>query len=385
MDTRFAVSLWGADYARTFCDVSLPSQLAPGNLPTLVSNGGVGYAIYTDTATRPVLEDHRSLAGLRQMAEVEIFDVAEVAFGGQSIATRADAVPLAAKKHELQSLCYMHALDGAAEAGAVLFPLAADMVFSATALAYFAERARAGKKAVMANFLRLTRESAEPALSRTLASSPNGLIGRELCAIAFDHLHPVQQGFDVERGRISEYPIQLTWTAANGSLLVRGLFPHPMAVRPTTGTTRFDSTIDYDYAFRIAPDAEDIELARDSDDATVCRLSPGGHLAGAHRLVEVRPDTVAAHIVSETNRRHLEFFGALSLFHTAEPGEPELDAARRSAAFTSEVVDAIRARVEDGSADGPDLMTLKSFLGPVELYLSPQRRAIVDAVVKRND
>lgn len=385
MDTRFAISLWGADYARTFCEVSLPCQLAPGNLPALAHGGNIVFTIYTDGATRPQLEMHGGISTLRGLADVEILDVAEVSFGAKSIAAQADAVPQAAKKHELQSLCYMHALDGAAAAGAILFPLAADMVFSDTALAYFAERARRGKKAVMANFLRLARETAEPALIQALASSPNGLSERALCALALAHLHPVQQAFDIGRGRISEYPIQLAWTAANGSLLVRGLFPHPIAVRPTPAATRFDSTIDYDYAFRLAPDADDIEVVRDSDDALMCRLSPAAHLSDGHRLIEARPESVAEHIVRETNRRHLEFLETLCLFHAGEPGEPELEAARRSVAFTSAVVDAIRERVERGSRNARDLVDLKSFLGPVELYLSPQRRALVNAVVTPDD
>ena len=43
----------------------------------------------------------------------------------------------------------------------------------------------------------------------------------------------------------------------------------------------------------------DLEVVRDSDDATMCRLSPAAHLSGEHRLIERRAEDGQQRVAEE--------------------------------------------------------------------------------------
>ena len=46
------VTVWGQDFVKKFTEISLASQLTPGNIPALASESEIHYHIYTDRHSR---------------------------------------------------------------------------------------------------------------------------------------------------------------------------------------------------------------------------------------------------------------------------------------------------------------------------------------------
>lgn len=365
------VTVWGAAYVEKYLTYSLASQLAPGNLPAL-SGGDVEfvYHIYTDRASEPLFA-----AGVRALAphaEVRFHFYEDIPFKGVSLAEAMANSPPQTVKHNVQRLTSLHFLGLAVEARSdAVILLDSDFLFSDGAWPAMIEAYRAGAQAVCAMHLRLDEAIAMPLLGNRLGA---GMGARDLVGVGLAALHPIAQSLFVDADPFTIYPSQLNWRVGAHGFVTHCFFPHPLLTVPRAGV-RYASTMDYEYALRAVREDSAIHLVRSSDELLVCKMTPASYRA--ENPVGDAPSIarIARFLVSNTNIRHRLFMSQPIRFR-ASGGEAEwAEVEAQSTRFVEGLYQAAEMILAGARTDARSLVFLKSFLGPIEDYASPQTAA----------
>lgn len=370
------VAVWGEHYVDKFLDFSLASQLTPGNLPALYADAEIVYRIYTDRSSRPFF--NRSLPALQSLAEVEFIYYEDMPYGGATLAeAMANSDPSVVKHNVQKAAAQHHVALAAAEGETAAMLLDSDFIFADGALGFIHQQRQAGKKAVTGMFLRLSEEGAGPALRRLL---PGPLDARALVQLGLEHMHPIQRAMFAGRDHFAAYPSQINWAVggdeATFGFVTHCFFPHPLMFELGGGAFSYMSTMDYEVVLRAAAEDADIHVCRSSDDMLFCKMSPESYLAGQEPGTSPTVEQMARFVISNTNIRHRLFMEA-PVRYVAQPDEEAFGNVETASA---EFVEAVYKTVEftfanQSNADPKTLMFVKSFLGPIENFISPQVHA----------
>lgn len=372
------VTVWGAAYVDKYLTYSLASQLTPGNIPALARDGiEFVYHIYTDRASEAHF--HPGIDALARHADVQFHFYEDIPYKGVNLAEAMRNSLPETVKHNIQRLTSLRFLAEAGEAksdAAVL--LDSDFVFSEGSWPAMIEARRAGAEAFCAMFLRLDENVAAPRLKDRIGA---GLSGREIVKIGLAAMHPIAAAMFADADPFTAYPSQLNWPVNAGvgadgqaGFVTHCYFPHPLMTKPRAGL-RYTGTMDYEYALRAVSDDAKIVLARHSDEFLVCKMTPASYLAGQPTGGSVRIADLARFAVSNTNLRHRLFMAQPIRFVA---GGSDADWAAVEAQSTR-LVETIYAAVEvilgTARTDARTMVFLKSFLGPIEDFASPQTAA----------
>lgn len=78
--TLFNLVLWGETYVEKFLRFALPSLLAPGNIPALMSSGPIIFDIYTTQADRDRLAEAEPMVALAEIARIDYTIIPDALF-----------------------------------------------------------------------------------------------------------------------------------------------------------------------------------------------------------------------------------------------------------------------------------------------------------------
>jgi hypothetical protein len=366
------VTVWGARFVEKFLTYSLASQLAPANLPAVGGDVDFVYHIYTDRASEPLFAPR--LAELGAHADVQFAFYEDIAFKGGTLKEALDNSDPATVKHNVQRLTSRHLLSLAAEQGSdAVILLDSDFIFADGAWAALIELHRAGAKAVCGMFLRLEEESAVP----LLPDVGKGIAAPDLVSIGLRAMHPSMKAMFLQADPFTSYPSQLNWRVGpvegeTEGYIAHCFFPHPLLVVPRGGIN-YSGTMDYDYALRVADD-EQIHLVTSSDELLFCKMTPASYNAGA---AGAKPDIgeLARFIVSNTNLRHALFMSQPIRYRAGGDAAVWQETEERSTRFVEAIYRAAELVVAGAKTDARTMVFLKSFLGPIEDFVSPQTAA----------
>ncbi len=368
------VTLWGKKFVEKYLTYSLASQLAPGNLPALAGKSDIHYHIYTDRESEAHF--YPAIAPLQELVDVhfQFYEDIDYRDGKKLSDVMVDSDP-GTIKHNVQGITARHMLSRMAQvsdAAAIL--LDSDFIISDGAFARLHDWRLQGKRAVSTLLLRLTDEGAGSSLASDLSAY---LEPRRLVSLVMEHMHPAARSFFVDADKFTTYPHQLFWPVGDQGFVAHCLFPHPLMVIPDEGATNYLSTMDYDYALRAVGDDAAIHLCRSSDELVVCKMSPQSYLA------DQLPDDVSApkptienmayFVLNNSNLRHSLFMQQPVRFVAG--GEEGIwnDAEHESSRFAEAIYKAVELMIANVPSDDPkSLVHLKSFLGPIQDFMSPQ-------------
>ena len=372
------VTVWGAAYVDKYLTYSLASQLTPGNIPALARDGiEFVYHIYTDRTSEALF--HPGIAALARHADVRFRFYEDISYKGVSLAEAMVNSPPETVKHNVQrltSLRFLAELGETASDAAVL--LDSDFVFSEGSWPTMIAARREGAEAFCAMFLRLDEHAAAPLLKNRIGG---GLSGREIVAIGLEALHPIARAMFVDADPFTSYPSQLNWpvnerggASGRAGFVTHCYFPHPMLSKPRSGL-RYSGTMDYEYALRAVSDNSKIVLARNSDDFLVCKMTPASYLAEQPRGNVAGIADLARFAISNTNLRHRLFMDQSIRFIAGGTEADWAETETRSQRFVEAIYAAAEVILGTARTDARTMVFLKSFLGPIEDFASPQTAA----------
>jgi hypothetical protein len=374
LEIRVFTSLWGNDFADIFLKYSLPSLLSYGNCQRVLAAGHhIIFYIYSDTATLVRLRSSE-VTTPADGKEFKFFDMSETFFDGNPLGHEIASQVGLINTHELQSRCYMHGMEQSAESEVVFLFWTADFVLSDGGLDWAMQQIDNGQKAVYADYIEIKQESAAE-LDAHYITRGSGPSGRELAQICLRHTHQITLDHFFDDGSISTYPPFLFLLSEDGSFIHTGIFPHPLLVRFDGHTTRFESSIDYEFAQRVVGKSS-YAKATDSDNLLLCSITKGngyGELARNALTAEL----LANFLISEANQVHFKLAREIGIIH--ESGICNESEAKRNkmSQFLEEVYyKLISIRNDLDLSNVKNLIAIKSFFGPCALYASPQRQRI---------
>jgi len=366
------VTVWGEPFVRKFLDFALASQLTPGNLPALSDQADVLYRIYTDRESEPYF--YPGIETLSQLCAVEFVFYEDIFFKHGTLADAVANSDPRTVKHNVQRLTSQHHMAlGAETPETAIMLMDSDFIFSDGSFQHMHEQRLAGKKAYAGMFLRLLEEEAGPKL---LAHLPKPLSGRDLVRLAMDHMHPRLRSMFIDAKEPSSYPTQINWSVGGKGFVTHCFFPHPLMFNVSPDNLRYFSTMDYEVLLRAAPEDEDLYFCQNSDDMLVCKMSPESYLSDMEVGETPSLAAMAKFAISNTNLRH-SLFMRNPVRYVAERDDEAFEfVATESSAYADAIYKAVEVVLSGQAASDPKIMVyIKSFLGPIENFMSPQLHA----------
>jgi hypothetical protein len=202
-----------------------------------------------------------------------------------------------------------------------------------------------------------------------------GPSGRELAQIGLHHTHQITLDHFFDDGSISTYPPFLFLLGGDGSFIHTGIFPHPLLVRFDGHTTRFESSIDYEFAQRVVGKGS-YTKATDSDNLLLCSITRGNGYGELERN-ELTAELLANFLISKANPVHFKLAQKIGIVHASGISTESEAKRNQMSQFLDEVDDKLML-IGNGLnlTDVKNLIAVKSFFGPCVLYASPQRQNI---------
>ncbi|HTB62730.1 MAG TPA: hypothetical protein VK737_04000 [Opitutales bacterium] len=297
---HFVTVVWGTVYTRNFLDLALPTQLAPGNLPSLADQPECLYKIFTTSADAKIIRADAHFLEIGHHVRTHIVEFASSSEG----LTFAAMISL-----------YQRAIRETNAANGVMISLAPDMLLSDGCFAALRQLHAQGKRVVLIAGLRASLETFPAALRKAAQPDSNGALSlppRLLVKLAFDHLHPISQSLFWDSSNFSTHPSQLYWWLQKTPprmMEMHCFHLHPLLVDGARKDLIPDSTIDDDYVQLVCPDPTTHYTVTDSDEMACVELSHVSHKVGLEgsRDSNIRQIAQWCHeSCNETHRKHVE-------------------------------------------------------------------------------
>jgi len=252
---RFITPLWGVSYVRDFLAITLPSELAEGNLKAFGSDEAC-YTIVTTSEVQREIETSPEFEALEKLMPIEF-----IMHGAKP---REHA-------YERMTRAYNLALMRAQEPQTCFF-LTADDFYSDGLFKTARTAVESGKRAVMVPTIRVVRDSFR---GEVQIRGAYALEGRELVRLMLRHEHPMVTSCIVnDRSRtLHRLPVS-TLYRWEGGYVGRWNVMHPVALKLPAHPRRIESTIDWGYPVLSLSDRGEVHIVHDSDDGTIASLSP---------------------------------------------------------------------------------------------------------------
>jgi hypothetical protein len=268
MKYLFSMVIWGEEYVREFLELSLPSQLAEGNIDGSSWHDGSEYLILTTKADAEIIKVHPAFHLLQQRLKVRF-----------AIIKRSPRSEI----YKLASQCQMEAIRVGEDFDAVFFSYP-DFIWSQGGMKNAAARIAEGHDAVLCPVPRVITENMEeilPKLRTPVPASPTpsvlNLSSRDLVSLSLEHLHPMMEDFRWDAEKFSVFPSTIMWKIPDQGVLMRCYHLHPLAIRSQPENinyyVKFSVSLDEEYMPILFKGDDNIHYVKDSDECAVISLS----------------------------------------------------------------------------------------------------------------
>ena len=327
------VPVWGRACVRRFLDVSLPSLLAPGNIPAVARLLPTEVVLLTRSRDMPSIESHpvwRRLAAIGRVALREIDDL--VAEGNH---------------HATVTLAYDRALrdKGAALRDTLFLCLVADYLVADGSLRALVGRILRGASAVLTGTLPLRGSAIAPLLRELPPATDDALVLPSRLLVRWALAHPSQERVvSAGDGHVLADPEanRLFWSVDAQTLIARFYLLHVAALHPEVDDFVTGAPCDYGFVPELCPSGP-AEMVTDSDEYLAVEMQDRDIDVGRLRWGDLSPARLASSLERWTTLAHRRNATTSLVFHAgAIPGsiaETEVAASR----FVAEVASALRS------------------------------------------
>ena len=305
---RLLLPVWGERYIKQFLDISLPTLLAPGNLPALAKLLPCQLVFLTSSQDADVLRRHPASRYLESICEVEIQVIDDLITGDNYSTTI--------------TLAYAQAVRAAGPAmlDTCFFFLISDYIMADGSLANVFARIAAGASGVLAGNFQIIEEDAAPTFYERFDRGEPAMVlpPRALMRWALDYLHPMTiantMNFPLCNASHSN---RLFWRVDENTLIGRFYLMHMIAIRPERTDFVIGSSCDYSFIPEMCP-SDNVEVMTDSDDYLVVEMQPRQHERRFLRLGPKEPADLARTLSEWTTARHRKNVQAQLIYHSGD-------------------------------------------------------------------
>ncbi len=306
--TKLLLPVWGYQFVRPFLDATLPTLLAPGNLPALARMLPSKFIILTSEDDEPFIRLHPTFRALSDICPTEIRLIDHLITGTNYSTTL--------------TLAYAEAVReiGSAMLDTSFLFLLSDYIMADGSLAHVGARMMDGASGVLTGNFQVALESAYPWLQAKLsrATPALALTSLEMMRWGLAHLHPITVANTVNFPlNHSRHTNRLFWRADGQTLVGRFYLMHPIAVRPETMDFVIGASCDYSFIPEMCPSGN-VDVITDSDDYLVVEMQPYDHERAFLRPGPLRPRALARTLSEWTTEHHRQNVRHSIIFHASE-------------------------------------------------------------------
>jgi hypothetical protein len=297
--------VWGYRYVAQFLDFSLPTLLAPGNLPAVAGMLPTTFVFLTSSDDADRLAAHPAFAAVSAICatKIEVIDNLITGDNYSTTITLAFERGVRATGADMLDTCFIF--------------LVSDYLMADGSLRHALARVLAGASGVQAGNFQIVLEDAAPLFHRRFAPSGGAItIGaRDLMGFALTHLHPMTVANTVNFPLShASHSNRLFWRVDADTLIGRFYLLHMICIRPEIADFVVGASSDYSFIPEMCPSGS-VEVLTDSDEYLVVEMQPGGHERALLRMGPTDPVQLALTLSEWTTARHRENVRSTLVFH----------------------------------------------------------------------
>jgi hypothetical protein len=299
--------VWGDEYIDQFFERSLPTLLAPGNIPALAKALPTHFVFLTRARDEANFKAHPAFRRLRGLVEVKFLPIDDLITSGNHSTTLTLAYARAVRQA------------GAAMLDTCFFFLVSDYIMADGSLAAVLARMQAGASAVQVGNFQLDSDAAEEWLQENLSDVKGAvkLNPRELMRWAFGCLHPISAASIVNFSLChNTHANRLFWYVDEDTLIGRFYLLHMICIRPEIEDFIIGSSCDYSFVPEMCPSGN-VVIIPDSDDYLVVEVQGHGHEGQFLGLGPGSADSLAVNLSEWTTARHRANAQETIVFHAS--------------------------------------------------------------------
>ncbi len=268
MKYLFSMVIWGEEYVREFLGLSLPSQLAEGNIDGSSWHDGSEYLILTTKADAEIIKVNPAFHLLQKRLKVGFAYIKRLP---------------GSKMYKLTSQCQMEAIRVSESFDAVFFSYP-DFIWSQGGMGNVAARIAEGCDAVLSPVPRAITEDMTEILPKLKTPAPGStapsvlnIAPRDLVQLSLENFHQGMWDFCWDTEKFSVFPSTIMWKIPDQGVLMRSYHLHPLVIRTQPKNinyyVKFSVSIDEEYMPILFKGDDNIHYVEDSDECTVISLS----------------------------------------------------------------------------------------------------------------
>lgn len=317
--------VWGERYTRDFLGFSLPSLLAPGNLPGLSKRGPCTFVLLAPATDAETIQRSPLWALLLTCCSVRVTLIDDlISRSSSTVLTLAYSLAIREAGEQALDTCFI--------------PLVADYVMSDGSLVSVAERIFAGASGVLAGNFCAARNAVFSRLEPYRSDSGVlAVASRSLVEISLSALHQTTRAEIVnENPHLTSETNRLFWRVDEHCMVGRFFLMHMIAIRPEISDFVITAPSDYSFIPELCP-AGPIVRMTDSDDYFVIECQPQGDEPQQATTGRPEPRSFARTLEIWATVGHRDNARHSLIFHARAPPPSLAATIAASNAFVSEV------------------------------------------------
>jgi len=230
MKVMITVAVWGQDYVQTFCNYSLASQLAPGNLPALASSATITYHVITTARDARIMRKNPIVQAAKEYCKFDWDLIEDNGYSTDSLPTGPEGV-----KYSFLSLLQNIAITRSLDHDALVFNYA-DFIWCDGSLKYSIDRLTQGEEAVLSFCIPVDKQKGVEELNRVRRASGSGspaltVTPRHGADIAIRNMHREAKLRYWDDPAFTITPTYLFWPVDGEGLVARAYHHTVLALR----------------------------------------------------------------------------------------------------------------------------------------------------------
>jgi hypothetical protein len=256
MKIKFLTVVWGEKYIQNFCELSLPSFMAPGNLPALAQASKLEVLIMSQSKDFHAFEKYPAFRNMKSQIKIRFVPIDDLIPGniyGVTL-TLAYARPILALGKKMLDYHFVF--------------MNADFILADGSLRTLGRQLSNGAEVVLAPSLRVTAEKTETLIRKKVQNDQSVLQiqPREFLRLAMPHLHPTTLAKVINfEDYHTVHPNQLFWKVDDHTLLARYFLIFMLAIKPQRVVRKINSWCDYGFVPEFCPQSP-LKVLGDSDE-----------------------------------------------------------------------------------------------------------------------
>lgn len=303
---KFLTVIWGDRYIEEFARVSLPSYLAPNNLPHMAAHTDLGVLIMTSKDSVATLKENPVFKKLEALCPVEFILIDDLITNGVYgvVLTLAYARGIRSCGDEQVDTHFVF--------------MNSDFVIADGSLKTLTEEIEADKSVVMVSSLRASAEAVMPELLKSVDPQKMELTmaPRDMVKLALGDLHPTVIGKTINQDFVSSSTYnQIYWAIDQKTLLGRCHLIFMLMIKPERPLPPINSYCDYGLVPELAPSAT-LTAIEDSDRFFMLEAQPAKQELEFLRCGVKSPAEIASQLSVWTTSEHRACADFNFIFHS---------------------------------------------------------------------